>query len=140
MKSYRSHFCHTAVAVLRQYFRVQIHDFSSLKNCHQSDTGHFMKLSSTFPSYESSRTPFPCPSSLMSLPALAMSKVPTKPRGLCPAHSGVPPGFPGRAVTWSCCGILPHQSVTEMPQGCGTVLHQRQQKCLKLNHRTQLGS
>lgn len=98
MKSYRSNFCHTAVAVLRQYFRVQIHDFSSLKTCHQWPR-QFMKLPSSFPSYESSRTPFPRPS-LMSVPALAMSKVPTKPRVFCPARSGILPRF-----SWQGCGL-----------------------------------
>lgn len=99
-----------------------------------------MKLPSSFLSYESSRTPFPHPSSLMSVPALATSKIPTKPRGLCSSHSGVPPRFSWQGCDLSCCGTLPQQSVTEVSQGDhGNVLHQRQQKCLKLNHPTQLG-
>lgn len=114
MKSYRSHFCHTAVAVLRQYFRVQSDDFSSLKNCHQSDPDSSLNCPILFPVMKapgrlSHVLRLSCHSQLLLCPKSPQNYV------VSVLFTQVsPPGFPGRAVSWCQC----HRSATGGPWHC----------------------
>lgn len=136
MKSYKSHFCHTAVAVCISGFKYRTSVASRIAT-KVTQTVHeiaqffsqLWKLQDTFPtSFVSHVSPSSC-----------HIQSPHKTTWALSCSLRCTPRFSWQGVTWSCCGALPQHSVRSATGRPGSVPHQRQQNCLKLNRCTQLG-